>query len=132
MGQVIGKGLIHDDAQPFVNLEPDRVERLWAHYKLHSDGFSLDPDSLKHVLKVIFEDEEDEVFESKCRALFARLDTDKNDLIDALECLATVAAASGMKPQRKLTFVFDLYDFSESGELLLHGFPKRPDVAHTQ
>ena len=57
------------------------------------DGFSLDPDSLKHVLKVIFEDEDEEVFESKCRALFA-LDTDKNDLIDALECLATVASAS--------------------------------------
>ena len=36
MGQVIGKGLIHADAQPFVNLEPDRVEKLWAHYKLHS------------------------------------------------------------------------------------------------
>jgi WD40 repeat protein/Ca2+-binding EF-hand superfamily protein len=117
MGQVIGRGLIHDDAVPFINLEPDRVERLWAHYKLHSDGFALDPDALQHVLKVIFEDDDD--FEGKCRALFARLDTDKNNLIDALECLATLASASGMKPQRKLTFVFDLYDFSESGELLL-------------
>ena len=117
MGQVIGRGLIHADAVPFVNLEPDRVERLWAHYKLHSDGFALDPDALKHVLQVIFDEEDD--FEQKCRALFARLDTDHNDLIDALECLATLASASGMKPQRKLTFVFDLYDFSESGELLL-------------
>ena len=117
MGQVIGRGLIHADAAPFINLEPDRVEKLWSHYKLHSDGFALDPDGLKHILKVIFEDEDD--FEQKCRALFARLDTDHNDLIDALECLATLASSSGMKPQRKLTFVFDLYDFSESGELLL-------------
>ena len=31
-----------------------------------------------------------------------------------------------MKPQRKLTFVFDLYDFSESSELLLL---RRGDVA---
>ena len=30
MGQVIGQGLIHDDAVPFVNLEPDRIERLWV------------------------------------------------------------------------------------------------------
>jgi len=117
MGQAIGRGLIHADAVPFINLEPDRVEKLWSHYKLHSDGFSLDPDGLKHILKVIFEDDDD--FEQKCRALFARLDTDKNNLIDALECLATLASASGMKPQRKLTFVFDLYDFSESRELLL-------------
>ena len=117
MGQVIGKGRIHADAIPFINLEPDRVEKLWSHYKLHSDGFALDPDALKHVLKVIFEDEDD--FETKCRALFAKLDTDHNNLIDALECLATLASASGMTPQRKLTFVFDLYDFSESGELLL-------------
>uniref|UniRef100_A0A7S3ZZI0 EF-hand domain-containing protein n=1 Tax=Pelagomonas calceolata TaxID=35677 RepID=A0A7S3ZZI0_9STRA len=117
MGQVIGKGRIHADAIPFINLEPDRVEKLWSHYKLHSDGFALDPDALQHVLKIIYED--DEAFEQKCRALFAKLDTDRNDLIDALECLATLASASGMKPQRKLTFVFDLYDFSESGELLL-------------
>ena len=34
------QGLIRGGAQPFVNLEPDRVEKLWAHYKLHSDGFS--------------------------------------------------------------------------------------------
>ena len=83
MGQVIGKGRIHADAIPFINLEPDRVEKLWSHYKLHSDGFSLDPDALQHVLKVIFDDEDD-LFEQKCRALFARLDTDRNNLIDAL------------------------------------------------
>ena len=32
----------------------------------YSDGFALDPDALQHVLKVIFEDEDD--FERKCRA----------------------------------------------------------------
>ena len=74
MGQVIGKGRIHADAIPFINLEPDRVEKLWSHYKLHSDGFALDPDALKHVLKIIYEDDDD--LESKCRALFAKLDTD--------------------------------------------------------
>ena len=61
MGQVIGKGRIHADALPFINLEPDRVEKLWSHYKLHSDGFALDPDALQHVLKIIYED--DEAFE---------------------------------------------------------------------
>ena len=118
MGQQLGKGLVCDEAQDFVNLAPEKVERLWKYYALHSDSFCFDADALCRILKVLHEDEDD-LHEEKCRALFRVFDTDKNDLIDALEFLATIAASSGMPLRRKLTFCFDLYDFSESGELML-------------
>ena len=43
MGQVIGRGSIHDDAVPFINLEPDRVERLGPLQTCTATGFPWIP-----------------------------------------------------------------------------------------
>lgn len=73
-----------------------------------------------------------EEVESCARELFPVLDTDKvrqgtdlhemllqNNMIDALEFLATLVAVSGMNIIEKVQFIFDLYDFGECGALVL-------------
>ena len=63
-------------------------------------------------------------------ALFRHLDTDENDLVDALEFLATFAMISGMNLVGKVKFMFDCYDFDESGRHGKHThasrYPLRP------
>ena len=49
--------------------------------------------------------------------LFRLLDTDKNDLVDALEFLAATAIVSGMRTRDTLEFVLNAYDFDGSQEL---------------
>lgn len=53
----------------------------------------------------------------KAAALFRLLDTDTNDLVDALEFLAAVALLSGMPTRDKLEFILNAYDFDGSQEL---------------
>lgn len=45
------------------------------------------------------------------------LDTDTNDLVDALEVLAALAMVSGMRDRDKLEFMMNAYDFDGSQEL---------------
>lgn len=51
--------------------------------------------------------------------LFAALDTDENEVVDALEFVATIAAVSGMSASEKILFLFKLYDFGECDGLSL-------------
>ncbi len=53
----------------------------------------------------------------KTAGLFRILDTDMNDLVDALELLAAVALLSGMPTRDKLEFILNAYDFDGSQEL---------------
>jgi Ca2+-binding EF-hand superfamily protein len=53
----------------------------------------------------------------KTAGLFRLLDTDANDLIDALEFLAASALLSGMPTRDKLEFILNAYDFDGSQEL---------------
>ena len=54
-------------------------------------------------------------FDDLCDAAFGVFDTDENELVDALEFLATFAVCSATRPRFKFKFVFDAYDFDESG-----------------
>jgi hypothetical protein len=49
--------------------------------------------------------------------VFVTLDDDANDLVDALECLASIAVMSAMTPAEKARFVFGAFDLDESGTL---------------
>ena len=53
----------------------------------------------------------------KTAGLFRILDTDTNDLVDALEFLAAAALLSGMPTRDKLEFILNAYDFDGSQEL---------------
>ena len=46
------------------------------------------------------------------RFMFKAMDTDENDLIDALEFLATFALISGMSMDDKIKFMFDCCKYS--------------------
>lgn len=45
------------------------------------------------------------------------MDTDKNDLVDALELMSTIALLSGMDTIEKLHFVFSIFDFTSKAVL---------------
>ena len=45
------------------------------------------------------------------------MDTDGNDLVDALEIMSTLALISGMDTIEKLHFVFSIFDFASTGDL---------------
>jgi len=51
--------------------------------------------------------------------LFDLLDTDKNELVDALEFLTSMALVSGMDVTEKVRFVFMCYDFAENDGLTI-------------
>ena len=51
--------------------------------------------------------------------LFQLLDTDENGLIDALEAQVTLAAVSSMSIEEKAEFMFNCFDFDESGRISL-------------
>ncbi|KAH8058417.1 hypothetical protein JL722_6280 [Aureococcus anophagefferens] len=92
----MGKGHVVEAAEPFLSLPQSAVDELWR----RCSSTTTPPGT-------------------STGKLFEVFDTDKNDLIDALEFLATIAAISGMDANKKMMFVFNLYDFSENGELML-------------
>ena len=51
--------------------------------------------------------------------MFWLLDPDNNGICDALEFMSLVAMVSAMEPSDKVKFIYTVYDFSESGELLI-------------
>ncbi|RHY25309.1 hypothetical protein DYB32_008392 [Aphanomyces invadans] len=51
--------------------------------------------------------------------LFDAMDTDENGLVDALEFLGALALLSAMTIPQKITFVYNCYDFNESGEITI-------------
>ena len=85
-------------------------------------GFGISINVFKAVTSVlvheIAEGDEDQL-NDYAEACFKALDTDENDLIDALEFLATFALISAMNIDDKIKFMFDCYDFDESGMLTI-------------
>ncbi|KAJ8604819.1 hypothetical protein CTAYLR_001017 [Chrysophaeum taylorii] len=120
MGQRIGKGYVVQAALPFLNLPRHAIDELWKRFSLDCEGWGLSPAQFVHVCGALRESMglPVELAEKYYHNFFEVLDTDKNNVVDALELLATVAAISGMDTIEKIHFVFDLYDFSESGALV--------------
>ncbi|GMH54311.1 hypothetical protein TrST_g10520 [Triparma strigata] len=119
MGQTLGKAGFCASSKPFINLSAAAVRKLFQSFQLSSDGWSLSPALFAAICGTISGDVAIEDVSAAANALFTSLDTDKNDIIDGLEALATLAMVSSMTPLEKMNFVFMCYDFDESGELTL-------------
>jgi hypothetical protein len=57
------------------------------------------------------------LLDKQVQSLFARMDSDENALVDAIEFLSTLAMTSGMSGRDKLEFVFTCFDFDGAGQL---------------
>ncbi|KAH8097932.1 hypothetical protein JL720_851 [Aureococcus anophagefferens] len=117
----MGKGHVVEAAEPFLSLPQSAVDELWRSFNLNTEGWGLNPAQFTRMLGALTQtlQLDDDAARDLYGKLFEVFDTDKNDLIDALEFLATIAAISGMDANKKMMFVFNLYDFSENGELML-------------
>eukprot|EP00937_MAST-01D_sp_MAST-1D-sp2_P003926 g3926.t1 len=120
MGQTIGKAAIVPEAKKFVNLPKDAVDQLWESFNDVAEGFGLSIEEFLEITRTALKDTmelSDKKIDQLSAKVFAVLDDDKNDLVDALEFLGAFALLSGMSHDAKANFVFNIYDFDESGEL---------------
>ena len=121
MGQKVGKAHFLPASKPFLNLRKHSVELLWESFNDVADGFGLSRDEFVEIMMVLenaMQRKRSELVEMS-NELFDNLDTDKNDLVDALEFLATVALVSAMDIHEKVLFTFSAYDFDESDALTI-------------
>ena len=104
-----------------------QFEAMWRKFKDSGLGFALDRDRLRLILaqnggvearsgpvpsgsgKVVGTSLDDPLLK-----LFPLFDTDKNDLIDAYEFMATLAVCSRMDRKDTLDFISSMYDFNQN------------------
>ena len=128
MGQAVGKASIQPDALSFINLPTSLVVDLrQAVYEI-SEGYGLTLAETKEVIRIslreflrIPESQIDEYSE----ALFNIFNADaspesKESLIDSFEFLCALCIVSGMQLKEKINFIFDLFDFNETGQLTIN------------
>lgn len=121
MGQKIGRALFVENAYRFLNLRKHCIELLWESFNDVADGFGLSRDEFVEIVTVL----ENEMLIGRAELvdisnqLFDTLDTDENELVDALEFLTTMAMVSGLQMHEKVLFVFSAYDFDESDALTI-------------
>ncbi|KAJ8599148.1 hypothetical protein CTAYLR_008287 [Chrysophaeum taylorii] len=96
------------------------MHQLWDAFNDIAEGFGLTADEMCEILRVVLKEYlgyTEKKLDGLSRTLFATLDDDNNGLADALEFLSSLAVVSGMSDREKMTFVFGIYDFDESGLL---------------
>ncbi|CAM9122646.1 unnamed protein product [Ascophyllum nodosum] len=121
MGQTIGKApLANPEVAHFANLPRSCVFDLWEAFNDVAEGFGLTVIEFREMLQCSIKEylgfSEIRLVEV-ADAVFRTFDDDENELIDALECLATIAVISGMDVEEKIRYLFGIYDFDESGVL---------------
>ncbi|CAM9463991.1 unnamed protein product, partial [Phaeothamnion confervicola] len=121
MGQKQGKALYADEVIPFLNLSRSAIEALWEAFNDVADGFGINAKEAREICAELLEElgVNRIKMDERSDALFVVIDTDANGLVDALELLSSLAAASGMSLGDTLAFVFGCYDFDGSGLLTL-------------
>jgi len=122
MGQLHGKVQWREGAKPFLNLDEASVNALWTAFNDVAEGFGLNVDELSEMCHVAlqastFGHAAKQDMLPLVEQLFRCLDTDENNLIDSLETLTTLCAASAMELAEKAQFSFMCYDFDESGQI---------------
>ena len=92
MGQQIGKVELVPNAVPFTNLSSEGVLALWTAFLDIAEQFGIDLETFTDICSVVRKELSppggelaDEEFNELCSAVFKALDTDENDLVDALE-----------------------------------------------
>ena len=96
------------------------MHHLWDAFNDIAEGMGLTSDETCEILRVCLKDVlgyAEKKLDALSRSLFVALDDDQNELIDALEFLAALGALSGMSQEQKITFIFGIFDFDESGVL---------------
>ena len=121
MGQKLGKATFAEASRPFLNLSFAAIEAMWDTFNNVADGFGINAQEFEEICAELGTelDVPKERMDELSREMFMAFDTDENDLIDALEFLATFAIASGMSTIETLEFVFNCYDFDGSKELTI-------------
>jgi len=123
---VIGKPNVHKELWPFCGLSQDGVEKLWTSFNELSEHFALSPNmwnliwwDAREVLPFSTQGMSGNDFENICNAAFKILDTDHNDLVDALEIMAVFCLLSSAPVLFKVRFLFTMYDFDSKDRLAL-------------
>ena len=82
------------------------IELLWESFNDIADGFGLTRDEFVEICQVLEKPLRRKRTEMKdlSNLLFDLLDTDKNELVDALEFLTSMALVSGMDVTEKIRF----------------------------
>jgi hypothetical protein len=113
MGQKLGKGCYVAEAQPFVNLSGRALELLWSAFNDIAAGFGLNAAEWQAICQTLDAElgEPRLKLSKQAAALFAVLDDDQNGLVDAIEALSALAAASGLSAGSALEYIFACYDF---------------------
>lgn len=122
MGQLIGKARLTEEALPFANLSTEAIQESWDKFNEVAEGFGVSMDVFKSICGVLVEEValgDEDVLSDYAESIFRTFDTDENDLVDALEFLASFSMISGMDLVGKVKFMFDCYDFDESGQLTI-------------
>ncbi|ETV90516.1 hypothetical protein H310_14706 [Aphanomyces invadans] len=122
MGQLHGKASFATAALPFLNISEKDVNKCWESFNDVAEGFGINRIEMIDICSPL-----QDSFEIKAKAemeritglLFDAMDTDENGLVDALEFLGALALLSAMTIPQKITFVYNCYDFNESGEITI-------------
>ncbi|CAM9100029.1 unnamed protein product [Discosporangium mesarthrocarpum] len=121
MGQTIGKApLAVPEVAHFANLPKSCIHDLWEAFNDVAEGFGLTQIEFREILQCSLRDYlgfSEKRLAELAQVVFDTFDDDRNHLIDALECLASLAILSGMSKDEKIRYVFGIYDFDESGVL---------------
>lgn len=107
-------------AKHFANLPKSNIYELWEAFNDIAEGFGLALDEFLEINRVCLKDYleyNEKQLDQVCKAVFTTFDDDANDLVDALEFMASFAMLSGMSQLEKLRFIFGIFDFDESGVL---------------
>ncbi|KAH9157942.1 hypothetical protein AeRB84_000261 [Aphanomyces euteiches] len=122
MGQLHGKAIFAKAALSFVNTSEKDINKCWESFNDVAEGFGINKVEMIDICAPL-----QDTFEIKAKAemeritglLFDAMDTDENGLVDALEFLGALALLSAMTIAQKITFVYNCYDFNESGEITI-------------
>ena len=118
-GQMVGKANYDPKTRVFINLSPGAIEALWESFNDVADGFGISLCEMQLICQELTSELEvgRPLLDKQVEALFVRMDSDENALVDAIEFLSTLAMASGLSARDKLEFVFTCFDFDGAGQL---------------
>ena len=127
MGQVVGKISVHPDAVPFMLLPGSIVMEVREAFHDIAEGFGLTLEEFQNIIRIslkeyldmaeIYSSYFDQKLTSMSQLLFQlyHRGNESNELVDSFEFICSICLLSGMSISDKLNFVFEVFDFDESG-----------------
>ena len=134
MGQVAGTIKVHPDAIPFMYLPRGRVIDLREAFHDVAEGFGLTLEEFQDIIRFSLKEYLDtseiysSYFDQKLNGMGQMLfelyhrGNERNNLVDSFEFICSICLLSGMSISEKLNFIFDVFDFDESGMISVEEF----------